>query len=440
MPGFVRLISFAGTANRSNGRPILAPPSMSHQIYAKSSLLPVGLFALVGFGACQSVEYETSVQDLFQNGSYVEANALAADQAESAPDDERAGSIHEMTQVALHLEEGRQASYQGDLAGALISFFRADHVVPGHPVVAEWIEKTVSELVIQSMRKASESAALGNLDEATGHYEHALVFDPEHEVAKEGIARMLLLENHREGMGDEYYKKGMRAMRGFWLGQANADFQYNGKYAPGEERGELRRKEIGQLLAEDRALMAERLEEQGLLHAARNEYRLALLLVPDFELAREQFDRLEIEVEAAAKLREAERKTTRGELDAAEALLREGAKLSPAQRTDFQDAYNEVADERWRRLYDEGMDFELDSDFESAVLKYDELLQEAGAYNDAISRRKTCLGFVELAERLYGEAKASKEAAQRLRKYKQISVFWPEYLDVAARIEKLDSE
>ncbi|MDE0897027.1 MAG: hypothetical protein OSB10_10640, partial [Planctomycetota bacterium] len=167
---------------------------MSHQIYAKFSLLPVGLFALVGFGACQSVGDETSVQDLFQNGSYVEANALAADQAESAPDDERAGSIHEMTQVALHLEEGRQASYQGDLAGALNSFFRADHVVPGHPVVAEWIEKTVSELVIQSMRKASESAALGNLNEATGHYEHALVFDPDHEVAKEGIARMLLLE------------------------------------------------------------------------------------------------------------------------------------------------------------------------------------------------------------------------------------------------------
>ncbi len=413
--------------------------SMCHSLHNSTLLFSIALFAVAGVSACQAVEAETTVKELFRNGQYVEANALASVQAEEAPDDEAASVVLNMTKVALYLEEGRKASYDSDYLTALSAFFRADSVSPGHPIVADWIEKTVGELADVSMRKASESAALGDLDDAISHYERALVFDPELDTAKEGIARMLLLENHREGMGENYYKKGMRAMRGFWLGQASADFEYNGKYAPGEERGEIRREEIGKLIAEDRLIMAERFEADGLIHAARNEYRMALLLVPDYEEAQVAFARLELEVEAAATLREADRKTTRGELDEAEQLLREGAHLSTALTEEFREAFNEVADVRWERLYAEGMDFELDSDFEAAVLKYDELLQEAGAYEDAISRRKTCLGFVELAGSLYSQAKGSADAGQRLNLFKQIAVFWPEYLDVEQKIAILSA-
>ena len=113
-------------------------------------------------------------------------------------------------------------------------------------------------------------------------------------------------------------------------------------------------------------------------------------------------------------------------------------KIAPEMRPEFVSAMNEVAEARASRLYEEGLDLELDSDFEGAVAKYDELLLENGFYKDALSRRKTCLGFVELAQRLYGEAKQANGPGARLDKLKQIAVFWPEYRDVEKQIAKLE--
>jgi hypothetical protein len=407
---------------------------MRHTSVTSPRLSTLALLGLVTFTGCQSAEPEASVADLYSKGQYVEASAMAKELADDAPDNAEASAVRDMTNVAELLEVGREASYASDLSLALKYFFQADSIRPGHPVVAKWIEKTIGELADRSMIDAGEAAATGDLQLATTHYERALVFQPELDIAREGLARMLLLENYREGMGEAYYKKGVRAMRAFWLGQANADFEYNGKYDPEGVEGEMRREQVAKLMAEDRMLMAKRFEEEGLINAARNEYRMALLLVPEFGLAKDALALVEVEVEAADTLREAERKTMRGELDAAEELLREGAKLSEKQQDEYRAAFNEVEEVRWRRLYDEGLDYELDFDFESAVLKYDELLQDASFYEDALARRKTCHGFVELAVRLYAEAKSADSAKKKINKYQQIATFWPEYLDVEENI------
>lgn len=402
-----------------------------------SFVLP-GMLGLVAFASCAITSEETTVQELFIEGKYTEASALAREQAEASPDDAEAASTLVMTKVAALMERGREASYDGDLTRALGIFFTAESEAPGHPVVANWIEKTVGELSDQCMRNASEAAASGELDLATRHYERALVFNPELETAKAGISRMLLLANYREGRGESYYKEGLRSMRDFWLGQASGDFAANEKYAPGNEPGEARREELSHLLAQDRILMARKFEEDGLIHAARNEYRLALLVSPENKVAAWSFERMERAVEAADALREADRKTTRGQLDDAVEILADGAKIAPEMRPEFVAAMNEVAEARAARLYNEGLDLELDSDFEGAVGKYDELLLENGFYKDALSRRKTCLGFVELAERLYGEAKQAKKPETRLEKLKQIAVFWPEYKDVEKQMAKIE--
>ncbi|MFT4710542.1 MAG: tetratricopeptide (TPR) repeat protein [Planctomycetota bacterium] len=405
---------------------------------ARFSLVLPGMLGLVAFASCAITSEEITVQELFSEGNYVEASSLAREQAMAAPDDASAASMLTMTKVAVLLEKGREASYEGDLTRALGLFFTADSEAPGHPVVENWIEKTVGELTEQCMRSASETAALGELDLATRHYERALVFSPGLETAKSGISRMLLLANYRSGRSQSYYKDGLRSMRDFWLGQASGDFAANEKYAPGNEPGEARRKELAQLLAQDRLLMARSFEDEGLIHAARNEYRLALLVAPNNNFAAKSFARMERAVEASDALREADRKTTRGELDDAVGILKDGVKISPDMRPEFLAAMNEVVEARAARLYAEGLDLELDSDFEGAVGKYDELLLENGFYKDALSRRKTCLGFVELAERLYSEAKQAKGPAAQLNKLKQIAVFWPEYLDVEELLAKLE--
>ncbi len=404
---------------------------------ARPSFVLPGMLGLAVFASCAITSDKTTVQGLFIEGRYAEASALAHEQVIAYPDDAEAASDHAMTKVAVLLEKGREASYAGDLTRALGFFFTAASEAPGHPVVQDWIEKTVGELGEQCMRNASMAAASGDLDVATRHYERALVFNPGLETAKAGISRMLLLANYREGRGESYYRDGLRSMRDFWLGQASGDFAANEKYSPGNEPGEARRKELSKLLAQDRILMARKFEQEGLIHAARNEYRLALLVSPNNTNALKSFQRMDRAVEADDVLREADRKTTRGELDVAVDMLADGVKIAPEMRPEFVSALNEVAEARAARLYEEGLDLELDSDFEGAVGKYDELLLENGFYKDALSRRKTCLGFVELAGRLYGEAKQAKQAAVRLEKLRQIAVFWPEYKDVEQQIAKI---
>ena len=137
---------------------------------ARPSFVLPGMLGLAVFASCAITSDKTTVQGLFIEGRYAEASALAHEQVIAYPDDAEAASDHAMTKVAVLLEKGREASYAGDLTRALGFFFTAASEAPGHPVVQDWIEKTVGELGEQCMRNASMAAASGDLDVATRHY------------------------------------------------------------------------------------------------------------------------------------------------------------------------------------------------------------------------------------------------------------------------------
>ncbi|MBC8451534.1 MAG: hypothetical protein H8D72_02375, partial [Planctomycetes bacterium] len=284
----------------------------------------LALFLLLASAACQATEEKTSVSDLFKRGDFEGALALAQADASSAPDDPYYAGVEVMARVAVLMEDGRRATLDGNLALALEHFFEADSLAPGHPVVTSWIGKVVGDLNERTLREGGAALMEGELERAAELYERALVFEPDQEAAQAGLARTLLLTNYRKGLSEKYYKDGVRSLREYWLGQAGKEFATVEKYAPDDQRGSFRRDQVSRLLAQDRALMAGDLEAKGLFHAARNEFRIALLVDPDNTEAKAGMDRTDQEVAAFAKLDEAERATLRGDFQGAKEALVEG--------------------------------------------------------------------------------------------------------------------
>ncbi|MDF1798800.1 MAG: hypothetical protein P1V81_06465 [Planctomycetota bacterium] len=388
------------------------------------------LLAAISLVACQTTEEEPTVSEHFRAGNYESALALAQTQVDDAPDDPYYQGVERMAEVGLKLDQARDLVFDNEHAKALELLFEADDLAPGHPVVAEWIEKVVGELTDGTLLQAGQALMDQEFDRAVELYERALVFDPDDERAKAGIARSLILVNHRAGMGEQYYIEGVRSLREYWLGQANAEFAYNGKFAPDDKRGAARRRQVAGLLAEDRVLMASDFEANGLFHAARNEYRIALIFDEDNTNAAEGLARMEREVEAFAQLSEAERKRIRGEYADAAKALAEGVELSEAQVAEFASAKIDLDEARWKEQYKEALDAEADGRYERAVKLFDLLLQETGYYEDAVARRRTLTDMIDLAERLYSESMAAKREDVKRQKLEQIAVFWPEYKNV----------
>ena len=391
----------------------------------------LSLLALLA--ACQSTATngDESISELARAGDFEGALVLAEEQAEETPDDPYAQDVKRMAQVAVLMDAGREAHYEGQLDEALAKFFMANELAPGHPVVGEWIEKTLRDLTEETLAQANRATNEGDLERGEELYERVLVFEPDSQQAKDGLGQVLLLTNHRAGMSEEYYKEGLRSMREYWLGQAGTQFAAMEKYAPDDERAGFRQDQVGSLLAQDRVLMAQELEERELFHAARNEYRIALLIDPANEEAVRGFGRMDREVEAFAKLAEAEQAQLRGNLDEAEEAVISGAELTDAQRPEFMAAKIDIDEARAQVLYQAGLDAEADGRYLEAVAKFDELLQGTGDYRDAAARRKTATDFIKLATRLYDEAANAQDPAVRRSKLEQIMVFWPEYRDVA---------
>ncbi len=411
-------------------RPRLAnpPPMKAHRFALLVTLLA---------SACHTTDEHQSVSDLFKSGDYEGALALAQTAAADEPDDTYYAGVERMAEVAVLMDAGREAALDGDLAGALELFFEADSLAPGHPVIADWIDKVVSDLNERTLREAGEALMNGDLERATALFERSMVFQPEQESAKSGLARALLLENYRQGMSEKYYKQGVRSLREYWLGRAGTEFAAVEKYTPEDKRGSFRSKQVAQLLAHDRVLMAQDLEAQELYFAARNEYRIALLVDEDSAEAKEGLARMDLEVAALRKRSEAENATIRGDFKGAKQALVEGVQLTDTQVDEFSSAKIDLDEARWEKLYVEATDAEADGSYERAVKLYDQLLQETGFYEDAVARRKTALDFIKLAGRLYGEAQAAKDPKVRRQKLEQIMVFWPEYKNGAKLLNKL---
>jgi len=402
-----------------------------------------GLVPALLLAACATSEPgssgEQDVARLVAQGRYEEAVQRAAAEHQADPADELALRNYRMATAAWYLERGRRAAFQGEDFVAMEHFQAAREAAPEAPEVNAWIQKTNNNLAEHYLSVALEAHIRDDLPAASEAYENVLIYRPGDLHAGQGLGRVLLQLNHRQGMGDAYYDEGVRSLAEYWLYEAKSRFGYVKKYLPDDQPSANRTEEVDALLADSRAAIAAGLDAQGRFAAARNEYRLALTLDPEHAGAQAGFERSGTEARASEILSHGQMLILRERFDEAEATLREGLELTERQRDLFEGALVELEQGRFSEMYARARGLESDNRFVPAVAAYDDLLDQAEYYEDAIARRHTLESFISDAERFYAQIEASDDPEEILGLLRRIDVFWPEFRDVKARLAALEA-
>lgn len=382
---------------------------------------------------------ELGVRELIDHTRYAEAVKLAAQRHAEAPDDLQREFEWKLATVALLLEQGRRASFENRDIEALGFFQRARDVGLDVPQIRPWVDGTRDKLARRYAEQGQEWHAQDNLERAIESYEQALAFVPEYTLALEGLARVLLQQNHRAGMSQEYYEDGVHSLDAYWLEEAAHDFRSSLKYQESHERAVLRRSQTQALLADERILFAKRFEDARQWSAARGEYRIATIVDPKHAEALDGLARMRTESKAAELLREAERSTLRGLFERAEKALAEGEALTQHQQTEFQIAREQLAEAKLREKYNFARALENDFRYEDAIEAYAALLGETTSFEDAIARKETLEDFVAKAVQHYNAAAVATDPAAELAALRQVMIVYPEYKDTRERVEALEA-
>lgn len=390
--------------------------------------------------ACQAAENgrEQKVIEAARNGRFDVAEEEARRLAEAHPDDPALQSLYLDARVAALLDRGRQQIFAEDFDSALRSFLQAYELAPGHPTVESWLLKTKKQLATRWLDEAAACTGPEKLDEAEAAYERVLKYDPENPYAIEGLAHVLLLKNYRAGQSKTYFDDGLASFRDLRLQNARRSFELSSHYRENEP-ADARGAQVKDLLIDERMAQGRSFEADGHYFAARNEYRLVLLIDPKHVEGRAGFDRMDRETRATSALAQADMEIRRGELDDARKTLETAEVLTEAQREDLTELETGIEEKQLMDLYQEAQRLTEDFRYPEAVATYDELLKLSPEFSDAPQRRRTIQEFIGMAQDLYARAKEAKDDASAELYLRQILVIWPEYEDVAERLAEIEA-
>ena len=402
--------------------------------------LLLALFLPTALGACRSAGGADHVAQLVRDGRFAEAVELAAEQVEDQPGDPEAQRLHLEASLAFVLDQGRQAVFEERLEDALDHFNHGHEIAPSHPTVLLWLGKTRKELTRRWLDAGLEFMLRDELDKALQAYQLALYYTPGQVDALIGTGRVLLLSNYRQGLSEDYYREGIRAVREHVLTSARRGLGIAHHYWPEHPHAVERKDQVESALAEQRMFIAGGFEREGLYGAAKNEYRLVMIHEPGNAEAQAGFERMDREDRAQRFLTRADMLIRQERLEEALLQLEEGRALTELQGDEFTRLVNEIEVVHWEALYQEGVAMEQDFRYVEAIETYDQLLAEAEFYADAANRRDTLVEYVEQTEALWAELEAAGDPEDQLRILREIELLWPEYKDVQTRIYRLTRE
>ncbi|MCZ6596320.1 MAG: hypothetical protein O7B99_01640 [Planctomycetota bacterium] len=405
-------------------------------------LLPAAAMAALLALSCAAPELQVhEVVQLVHEARYADAVTRAEELVAENPDDPLSRELHKQASVALLLERGRRASFAWNHEEALEHFRAAKEIDPENATVESWIEKELAELTIFWLDVAHDLANRDDLIGGLEAYEKALFYMPDALEGLRGASRMLLLMNYRQGVGEEYYREGVRAVYDYRLWTAASRFDYvTKKYIPGDEKAKLRGAQVRHEIASGRLEVARSFERDRLFAAAMYEYRLVLLLDPERTEAQDSHERMKLEVEALLVLSQADMLIRKKSLEEALVLLEANRGLTVLQKDEFSLLVNQIEEANWKGMYEGARTFEEDFLYVEAVELYGRLLAEAESYEDAIFRKRTLEDFVQHAEELYRALQETEDPREQLVILREIEVFWPEHQDVPERLAALAAE
>ena len=423
-------------------RPILdpqCPMTRRDRARFRASLFQASVVLFLA-AACATEEKTVGqeVRALVDHGQFAEAVDKSAKAAADAPDDQALQDLHRDASVAYLLEQARRLTFQDEDEEALAVMRRALEIDPESKEVRDWLDKTNRKLALRHLNAALEEHAKDEIPQALADYEQALVYMPADKDALIGRELCQHILQHRQELGSNYFDQGVRALSDFWLEQARSRFSYSHKYRPGEERTQGRKTQVEQLLAEQRMSTGEAFEKDKMFGAARNEYRIAVMLDPSNDAARASAARVQTELDVGALLDRAGMFVVRGQFDDAAKLVEEAGAKTAEQHDEVDGALATIREARFEKEYEDALVLEHDYRYQEAVEKYDDLLSKAQFYKDVIARRDTLNEYIRLAADLYGKAAAETAPDKKLEYLNQIAVFWPEYKDVRSQIAQLE--
>ena len=407
--------------------------------------LAAGVLASCLLAACSTTEHTTrsddEVADLILHRQYGEAVALAREEYDEHPDSARLERRYKRASIAFLMEQGRRATFEDKDEEAVQFFEQALELDPEAAQIHAWVEKTHLKLADRWLERALELHAQGHLEAAVTAYESSLLHMPGHPSAVRGIVEATLQINYRAGLADDYYNQGVRTLHDYWLERSRRNFEIVDKYHTDTSvRLDKRRSQVESYLADERATVALGLEHDGLYDAARNEYRLCLVLNPEHTGARAGFDRMDRESRAATFLRDARMKVLRQEFEDARELIAKGTELTERQTELFEGLLDEIDSARAETAYQLALNLERDFKYPKAIEAYGALLDEFDYYKDALARKGTLEDYVVQAPRYYAEAEAESDPHIKLGLFRAVRDVWPEYRDVEARIARLEKQ
>jgi len=181
------------------------------------------------------------------------------------------------------------------------------------------------------------------------------------------------------------------------------------------------------------------LEAAGLYFAARNEYRLVLLIDPTNAAGREGLDRMDRESRATTTLSKADMEIRRGEVGKARKTLDGAELLTSSQQDHITLLRTDIDDRGLEEIYVEAQGLIQDNRFPEAVQVFDRLLALDPAYKDAATLKSTIEEFIRYAEEFYPQALAAPDDAAAETILRRIQVVWPEYRDIAERLAAIEA-
>ena len=409
-------------------------------------LLP--LFA--GLVGCKTVAPDATndVIALVQAGHYERAMVEAKELHAKRPDDPDAERLARDAEIAFLLDQGRQVTFAGDPATSLGIFRQALRLDPHNQVALGWVAKTRLQLAEDHLDIAFTLTGPDELREAEAEFEVALAYLPEgipgprsariELQAKLGLVRVLHIQQYHETVSRSNFSEGLRNYRDLLMNRAKQCFTVAREHDPGNVRTEDRIADVEVIMANEEIAKALGLEEEGFFHAARNQYRMVLLIDPNNEVARDGLDRMDIEARASDTFDEAQMKIVRGEFDDAQQLIEDAGALTDAQDETAGILNATLEDARLREMYEHAIGLERDYLYAEAVEAFDELLADTEFYEDSVARRDTILEFIELATEYYANALAAETDEEARGFLRRIPVFWPDYRDVDERLRDIE--
>jgi len=402
----------------------------------KATLLLLAIF--VGCQAPTAPAKTQSVGWLVDHGLYDEALRTASADLEADPGSAEASFQHRRASIAWYLDQARRMTFAGDDEDALEMVKLALELEPDNHVVKSWELKALRKLGTTYLNVAQELHSADKLREAREAYIKALGYRADLIEAEAGLIQVQRQIAWREHLGEDYYDKGVRAISDWQLDLAQSRFRASGKYRPNDPRPTRRVTEVEREIANRHTRIALQLEEAGHHAAARNDFRVALLLDPGNEVAQGGLARARIEAEADEFLLKGKMAILRSEFSEARKILLEGQKISVARPGMFDEALAEIKVAQIKVAYQKAIDLEHDFRYEAAIAKFSQILAVEDYYEDCRARMATLEDYVRDAAALYEQAMAADEESEALQLLRQIELFWPEYKDIRERIQVLE--